>query len=74
MILFSAVWCPHCQKVKQFLEANPQYDVQICDVDKDFDTPKLYGVKQLPALATQDDQYTVMVESLDIIEYIKDNA
>jgi len=72
MILFSAVWCPHCQKVKQYLEQNPTSAVSICDVDKDFDTPKFYGVKQLPALLRADGD--LMVESLDIIEYIKENA
>ncbi|CAM0048259.1 hypothetical protein VPHD148_0324 [Vibrio phage D148] len=72
MILFTAIWCPHCQKVKKFLDSNPQYTVEICDVDVDFDTPTAHGVKQLPALLRNDD--TLMVESLDIIEYIKDNA
>lgn len=74
MILFSAEWCPHCKRVKKFLEANPQYEVSICDVDKDFDTPKLYGVKQIPALATNNDKYEVMVESSDIIQFIEENA
>lgn len=72
MILFSAVWCPHCQKVKQFLEENPQYEVDICDVDVDFDTPTSHGVKQLPALLKITG--TLMVESDDIIEYIKEHG
>lgn len=72
MILFTAIWCPHCQKVKKFLTDNPQYRVDICDVDKDFSTPTQYGVKQLPALVRHDDM--LMVESADIIEYIKEHA
>ena len=74
MILFSAIWCPHCQKVKKFLEENLEYSVTICDVDSDWDTPKLYGVKQLPALAADEATHSVMVESDDIIQFIKDNA
>jgi glutaredoxin 2 len=72
MILFSAIWCPYCQKVKQFLESNPQFDVKICDVDSDWDTPTSYGVKQLPALAT--DTHTLLLESDAIIQFIKENA
>lgn len=72
MILFSAFWCPYCQKVKQFLDDNPVYNVEICDVDKDWDTPTKHGVKQLPALLRTDG--TLMVESDDIIQYIKESA
>ena len=68
MILFTAEWCPHCTKVKDAIgEDYPE--VSICDVDSDFDTPLKHGVKQLPALLKENG--TLMVESNDIIEYIK---
>lgn len=71
MILFSATWCRYCKVVKKFLDDNPQItNVTICDVDEDFDTPEANGVKQLPALLRADDQ--LMVESQDIINYIKE--
>lgn len=71
MILFTAGWCPHCQKVKRFLDKAPEItNVRICDVDEDFHTPTTKGVKQLPALWRNDD--TLMVESEDIIQYIKE--
>lgn len=72
MTLFTATWCKYCQVVKRFLDENPEINITICDVDLDQSTPASHGVKQLPALLRDDG--TMMVESLDIIEYIKENA
>lgn len=72
MVLFSAVWCKYCIVVKDFLTANPQItNVTICDVDESPELPTELGVAQLPALQKADG--TLMVESADIIQHIKDN-
>lgn len=71
MTLFTATWCKHCQKVKQYLDLN-DISITICDVDKDQELPSKHGVTQLPALLRNDG--TLMVESNDIITYIGENA
>lgn len=69
MILFTATWCKYCKVVKNFLDKNPEITIEICDVDQNMELPAQHGVKQLPALLKDDGE--LMVESLDIIEYIK---
>ncbi len=70
-VLFTASWCRYCKVVGKFLKDNPQItNVDICDVDVDTSLPAMMGVTQLPALLKLDG--TLMVESLDIIQYIKD--
>lgn len=69
MILFSADWCKYCKVVKKFLDENPDIQVDIVDVDQDMELPAKHGVKQLPALLKADGD--LMVESQDIIEYLK---
>ncbi|BBL19273.1 putative thioredoxin-like protein [Vibrio phage KIT04] len=68
MKLFMASWCKYCQPVKELIKEK-ELDVQLVDVDHNFELASKHQITQIPALVLEDD--TVMLESLEIIRYLE---
>ena len=66
--------CPFCMKVLDYMDENNIEDIELIDISKDEMAKKELeekgGKNQVPCLKI-DDRY--MYESLDIIEYLKEN-
>ena len=66
--------CPFCKKVLDYMDENNIEDIELIDISKDEMAKKELeekgGKNQVPCLKI-DDRY--MYESLDIIEYLKEN-
>lgn len=66
--------CPFCMKVLDYMNENNIEDIEVVDISKDEMAEKELeekgGKNQVPCLKI-DDRY--MYESLDIIEYLKEN-
>lgn len=73
MKVFVSSWCASCTAVKEFLSTNivPTGTVIIVDIDREPEKLGQYNLKQIPCLLKDDG--TLMYESLDIIEYIKES-
>lgn len=57
LIIFSADWCSHCQKVKDDINNDPEiseivknYEIIIVDFDRDKELVEGYGIKTLPTI------------------------
>lgn len=68
MKLFMASWCKYCQPVKELIKEK-ELDVQLVDVDHNFELASKHQITQIPALVLEDD--TVMLESLEIMRYLE---
>lgn len=68
MKLFSAAWCTYCTPVKQLIEDSAM-PVEIINVDTNPNIVAEYGIRGIPALATEDD--TVITDSVKIMEYLR---
>lgn len=66
--------CPFCMKVLDYMDENDLEDIEVIDISKDEMSEKELEEKgaknQVPCLKI-DDRY--MYESVDIIEYLKEN-
>ena len=72
--LYALTYCPFCQKVQGFMKKNNIDNVQVLYIDEDEAAKEALiegsGGKQVPCLHFGD---TWMLESNDIIDYMKEN-
>lgn len=68
MKLFSATWCKFCAPVKDFILEN-DLDVEIVDIDDNYELASNYQVSQIPALAMEEGD--LLLESDAILEYLE---
>lgn len=73
--LYVGTFCPYCRRVEKFIEDNAIKSVEIIDVDKNSEAKEklieIGGKKQVPCLIIDG---KALYESLDIINYLKENA
>lgn len=73
--LYVGTFCPYCRRVEKFIEDNDIKSIEIIDVDKNSEAKEklieIGGKKQVPCLIIDG---KALYESLDIINYLKENA
>lgn len=73
--LYIGTYCPFCRKVENFIEDNNISGVNYINIDKDKDAREhlveVGGKKQVPCLFIDEKP---MYESMDIIDYLKENC
>lgn len=69
--LFTAKWCGQCAPVKKYIEDN-NFNIQLIDVDDNFDKAELYGVKGLPTLVIIDGEVKQPISgAANILKFLK---
>lgn len=69
--LFTADWCNNCNVVKCYIEEN-NLDIEIVNVDENFDKAELYGVRGLPTLIIIDGEVKQPISgAAKILKFLK---
>lgn len=73
--LFVGNYCPYCKRVEGFIEENKIEGIEIVNIDNDREAREYLiekgGLRQVPCLFIGE---KAMYESMDIINYLKDNC
>lgn len=83
LVIFSADWCFHCQKLKEYLASAPSeanaYSIELLDFDKDKDIAIKLKVKDLPTSIIFNDDGSILTTKVGFHktqykEWLKQNA